>query len=63
MDGLQFVQSYIVKSAEKIDHLYIRKEHNIAIVPIIKQTARKVVKTAEIFLGEGELEEGMTRRI
>ncbi|WP_277926656.1 MULTISPECIES: hypothetical protein [unclassified Bacillus cereus group] len=26
MDGLQFVQSYIVKSAEKIDHLYIRKE-------------------------------------
>ncbi|MFY0145060.1 hypothetical protein [Bacillus cytotoxicus] len=54
MDELQFVQSYIVKSAEKIDHLYIRKEHNITIVPIIKQTARKVVKTAEIFLGEGK---------
>ncbi|WP_262386280.1 MULTISPECIES: hypothetical protein [unclassified Bacillus (in: firmicutes)] len=29
MDVLQFVQSYIMKSAEKIDRLYVRKEHNV----------------------------------
>ncbi|PFA22256.1 histidine kinase [Bacillus cereus] len=55
MDVLQFVQSYIMKSAEKIDRLYVRKEHNVTILPVIKQTPRKVVATAEIFLSEVEV--------
>lgn len=50
MNGVQFVQLYVMKSAEKIDELYIRKEQGITILPIIKQTPRKIIKTAELFL-------------
>ncbi|MFQ6177818.1 histidine kinase [Bacillus paranthracis] len=55
MDGTQFVQSYVMKSAEKIDHLYIRKEQSIKVLPIIKHTPRKIMKTAELFFSEEEV--------
>lgn len=52
---LQFIQTYIVKSAEIIDDLYIRQENNMTILPIMKQTPRKIIKTAEIFISEAKV--------
>lgn len=52
---LQFIQTHIVKSAETIDNLYIRQENNVTILPIMKQTPRKIIKTAEIFISEAEV--------
>ncbi|MEH6889528.1 histidine kinase, partial [Bacillus sp. JJ864] len=55
MNMLQFIQTYIVKSAETIDDLYIRQENNMTILPIMKQTPRKIIKTAEIFISSAEV--------
>ncbi|HDX9588884.1 TPA: histidine kinase [Bacillus pseudomycoides] len=55
MNMLQFIQTHIVKNAETIDNLYIRKENNVTILPIMKQTPRKIIKTAEILISEAEL--------
>jgi hypothetical protein len=60
MESIQFVQSYVMKSAEKIDDLYIRKEHGITILPIIKQTPRKIMKTAELLFSEEEVSDVST---
>ncbi len=55
MNGIQFVQLYVMKSAEKIDELYIKKEQGITTLPIIKQTPRKIIKTAELLFSEEEV--------
>lgn len=60
MDGIQFVQLYVMKNAEKIDELYIRKEQGITTLPIIKQTPRKIIKTAELLFSEEEVSEVST---
>ncbi|MFK4426030.1 histidine kinase [Bacillus sp. RC51] len=60
MESIQFVQSYVMKSAEKIDELYIRKEQGITILPIIKQTPRKIIKTAELLVSEEEVSDVST---
>lgn len=60
MNGIQFFQLYVMKSAEKIDELYIRKEQGITILPIIKQTPRKIIKTAELLFSEEEVSDVST---
>ncbi|MES5953618.1 histidine kinase [Bacillus fungorum] len=60
MDGIQFVQLYVMKNAEKIDELYIRKEQGITTLPIIKQTPRKIIKTAELLFSEEEVSDVST---
>ncbi|MBK5347325.1 histidine kinase [Bacillus sp. TH44] len=60
MNAIQFVQFYVMKSAEKIDELYIRKEQGITILPIIKQTPRKIMNTAELLFSEEEVSDVST---
>ncbi|MCC2419497.1 hypothetical protein OCD90_18885 [Bacillus pacificus] len=60
MNGIQFVQLYVMKSAEKIDELYIKKEQGITTLPIIKQTPRKIIKTAELLFSEEEVSDVST---
>ncbi|PEA12080.1 histidine kinase [Bacillus thuringiensis] len=60
MNSIQFVQLYVMKSAEKIDELYIREEQGITTLPIIKQTPRKIIKTAELLFSEEEVSDVST---
>ncbi|MRD37883.1 histidine kinase [Bacillus thuringiensis] len=60
MNGIQFIQLYVMKSAEKIDELYIREEQGITTLPIIKQTPRKIIKTAELLFSEEEVSDVST---
>ncbi|WP_369900885.1 histidine kinase [Bacillus manliponensis] len=63
MNMMQFIQTYIGKNNEIVDELYIRKEHDITVITLIKQTARTIRKTAEIFVSEGVVLETPTEII
>lgn len=47
-----FIETYITKSAETIDHSYIQEQNDLIIVPIIKQTARTIGKKAELMISD-----------
>lgn len=54
MDILQFIRT-ILKKGEAIDNLYTQNENGLSILPILKQTPRTIIKTAEIYISKAEV--------